>query len=76
MPFVPPTLDVLSKIIHVTYEVVATICVSGPHLNPDVAIPITIGTMPLVGNEMATAQAPRTSPSSALINHNYDGIYG
>lgn len=66
MPCVPPTLDALSKIINITYQIVVTVCVSGPHYNPDVVIPITIGTIPLVNlvYEMATAPLP----SVPLIN--------
>lgn len=77
MPCVPPTQDTLSKIINITYQVVVTVCVTGPHYNPDVIIPITIGTIPLVNFscEMAT---PSAAPSAPLINHNYnqtDGIF-
>lgn len=75
MPRVPPTLVELSKIIHITYQVVVTVCVSGPHYNPDVIIPITIGTIKLVdlSNETST-ELP--SPSAPLINYNYNQSIG
>lgn len=70
VPCVPPTLEALSKVIHITYQIVVTVCVSGPHLNPDVILPITIGTIPFVnvGYEMASALP---SPSAPLINPSY-----
>lgn len=91
MPCVPPTLDVLSKIINVTYEIVVTVCVSGPHYNPDVIIPITIGTMALVNprHGMATALPspsapllstknnvyPRTEKSETIDGYQVSGLY-
>lgn len=70
VPCVPPTLDALSKIVHVTYQIVVTVCVSGPHMNPKLILPITVGTIPFVniGDEIATAIP---SPSAPLINHSY-----
>lgn len=46
VPYVAPTLDTRSTIIKVKYEVVVTFCISVPHLNTDVIIPIRIVTMP------------------------------
>lgn len=46
VPVVVPTLDTRSTIIQVAYEVVVTVCISIPHFNSKVMIPIRIGTMP------------------------------
>ncbi|XP_055852507.1 arrestin domain-containing protein 17-like [Episyrphus balteatus] len=50
VPPTPPTCIGLCPIIKLTYEVAVTAGVKGAHLNPFVAIPVTIGNIPYVGN--------------------------
>jgi hypothetical protein len=48
VPPLPPTNTTLCRVIHINYEVEVEVKVAGPHKNPIIRIPITIGTVPLI----------------------------
>lgn len=50
IPAVPPTNVTLCRVIHVKYDIKIEAKLSGPHINPYICIPITIGTIPLNNN--------------------------
>ncbi|XP_055902061.1 arrestin domain-containing protein 3-like [Eupeodes corollae] len=68
VPPTPPTCVGLCPIIKISYEVAATAKVKGVHINPIVAIPITIGNVPYVG------QSDNIMPEDSLIANLSRGI--
>lgn len=58
VPPVPPSDGVLSHVITIKYVVKIEAKTSGPHVNPILVIPITIGTVPLGRKERPDLQLP------------------
>ncbi|GAB0088642.1 arrestin domain-containing protein 17 [Sergentomyia squamirostris] len=66
IPSLPPSCTSLCKIITITYEVRVEAKVSGFYRNPEVKIPITLGTIPLTNNVFSTV--PNSNLSQSTVN--------
>lgn len=69
IPPLPPTNTALCQVIQITYEVMVEARVDPPHRCPSVALPVTLGTVPLRRGALDSPQTPtivlRTTPATA-----------
>ena len=69
IPPVEPTNIRFSKYLHVFYEIVVIAKVGGMHRSPKLAIPITIGTVPLYGVLAGTSTSFNDTNHGTLNNY-------
>jgi Arrestin (or S-antigen), C-terminal domain len=68
IPPIPPTNIILCRVIQISYEVVVEAKVGGAHQNPRVRIPITIGTVPLVQQQMLPFPIEQSLPTAPNLD--------
>lgn len=68
MPSVEPTNVRICKYINIYYEIVVIAKVRGFHRSPELTIPVTIGTFPLSGFEIASTSDNLQSPPPTYEN--------
>lgn len=62
LPVIPPTLVNVCKVIQVTYRLNFDIRVSGCHRNVEVAVPIVVGTIPILSEDDRVIQSQPSAP--------------
>jgi hypothetical protein len=72
IPSVPPTNISYCRVIHITYNILIKLYTSGTHFNPNLEIPITIGTVPLnmTLNTIQAISNPNEMPTNTYPHPN------